>query len=341
MGVFGWREIRDNVTLKGQVVEHSRSGDGDWILKIRPNSEFVHLLKNLSGKINEDNLVECEVEPWDNLDSDFWERYYFKDYLNKQVTVTGTWVEDKSHDDKTEIHPITSIVFEEDFHDTKFVEIMVFSDDSANFPASVPHTCENRIFNFAIPFQTKPVVPHHDHVGRHTIRGQVNYTNSTSFSITNDAGGNSFFTGTIESGVPSNSRGFYFGRFMLFYESIPRFIPVNVIPLGHDLRITSKELSYYRSTRGANHSKYISILGGKENGVHWKLSKDMVISLMRSNQKHFFVQDEDNNKVGLHIVEPHRTKNDDFFFPYLMTNPDESKANNLLSLPNCPIYIDE
>jgi hypothetical protein len=51
-------------------------------------------------------------------------------------TVTGTWVIDTDHDDKTEIHPITSILIEHlpaPDNRSRVVDFLVFSDDSYNW----------------------------------------------------------------------------------------------------------------------------------------------------------------------------------------------------------------
>ena len=64
-GIFGWNELRDNVTLAGTVVDHNYSGDhpfgdGDWNLKVRPDPAYGNLLINSHGQSNEDGIVECE-----------------------------------------------------------------------------------------------------------------------------------------------------------------------------------------------------------------------------------------------------------------------------------------
>jgi hypothetical protein len=41
------------------------------------------------------------------------------------------------------------------------------------------------------------------------------------------------------------------------------------------------------------------------------------------------------------IVEPHRTADDVYYYPYIATVPDDTKADNLSQLPLCPMYTDE
>jgi hypothetical protein len=151
MGVLGWNEIRDGQQLTGEVTRHIRAGDGDRCLYIVPDAS--RLLRNQAGRTNQDGTVEGEVEPNDDIDNDAMEAQFFDPLVGQRVIITGTFVEDKSHDDKTEIHPITSIFVDWGIVESvKRVEFFVFSDDSANFPANVPHSGENRTGEFKVGY---------------------------------------------------------------------------------------------------------------------------------------------------------------------------------------------
>ena len=70
------------------------------------------------------------------------------------ATVEGTWVIDTDHDDKTEIHPITSLLIERPpapDNRSRLIDFLVFSDDSDNFPDAVFHSGENRKGELRMP----------------------------------------------------------------------------------------------------------------------------------------------------------------------------------------------
>jgi hypothetical protein len=341
MGVLGWNELSDYVKLVGTVVGTDRSEDGDWILKIRPDAESQPLLVNSHGNANDDGIVECEVEPSDFFDDDIHEQIYFGPLQNRHVTVVGTWVEDKSHGDKTEIHPITTVLAERTFNDAKTVYLTVFSDDSGNFPANVPHSGENRIGDFRILFPPVPVVPHYDQKPVFTIEFQKNHARSADFWIEVDASGQPFLVGIVQSGNADENRGVYIARIYLSYNAIAKLIPMNVIPPSPRLRISCVEHTNSRSQRGPTHARFISAVGGFDGTVFWKLSHDVVIYLIRSGQKTFFVQGSDGSAADVQIIAAHREAHDEFFFDHLATVADSTTTNNLSSLPKCPLYTDE
>src|SRR5204863_8856179 len=98
LGLWGWNEIQDYRTLVGVVESYDYSegigGDGDWLLKVRPDAAYNRLLFNRAGKRNADGLVECEIEPLDALGSEDNARAYFGRLVGKRVIMVGTWVED-------------------------------------------------------------------------------------------------------------------------------------------------------------------------------------------------------------------------------------------------------
>ncbi len=216
----------------------------------------------------------------------------------------------------------------------------VFSDDSANFPASVPHSGENRVGIIDVAFPDLPNVPHYDPRPRYKFELVHDHARSRSFWL-NSSGAVPHLSGVVESGVAGDNQGFYFARIAIDYEMIPRMIPINVIPDSLRLQITSATRFYQQSQRGPTHATRIGFLGGKENGVHWKLSTDVAIHLIRTGIKTFFVIGDDGSSADVRIVEPHRTAHDVFYFPHLQTIPDESGRDNLMALPSCPLFWDE
>lgn len=183
MGVWGWDEIQDGVTLKGVAVGKANyhGDDGDWTFSVNPAPDFKHLLTNPSGFKNTNGLIECEVQPPFKLNGDNAESQETADkhlnngdrkITNKWVIVRGTWVRDRSHsfagetigafDDgnkgKTEIHPIISILIEHPpapDNRSRVVDFLVFSSAGSvhrYVPSapSAPHTDENRLGAFDI-----------------------------------------------------------------------------------------------------------------------------------------------------------------------------------------------
>ena len=227
------------------------------------------------------------------------------------------------------------------FNNAKTVYLTVFSDDSGNFPANVPHSGENRIGDFRIAFPPVPVVPHYDQQPGFKIEFQKNHARSADFRIEVDASGQPFLVGIVQSGNADENKGVYIARIYMSYQAIPKFIPMNIIPPSSRLRISCVEHTNSRSQRGPTHARFISAVGGFDGPVFWKLSHDVVIYLIRSGQKTFFVQGSDGSVADVQIIAAHREAHDEFFFDHLATVPDSTMTNNLSSLPKCPLYTDE
>ena len=342
MGVFGWNELADYAVLHGTVTETKRDDlDGDWILMVRPDAGSEWLLTNSAGTRNENGQVECEVEPSDFFDDDLHEQIYFGTLNGRHVTVVGTWSEDLSHSDKTEIHPVTSVVTESEFNHTKTVYLTALADDSGRFPANVPHSGESRVAEFRILFPNRPAVPHYDQQPKFEVQMAKSYARSVSFWIEDDAVHLPVLRGLVHTGTAGEGHGVYIGRLYLSYDAIPKFIPVDVIPPSDRLQISSVEYTNHRSQRGPHHARFISAVGGYDGATFWKLKRDTVIYLIRSNQKTFFTKAPDRTVAEVVIVEPHRTADDVYYYPYIATVPDDTKADNLSELPLCPTYTDE
>lgn len=149
-----WNVISNSQDLTGVVRSHERNGgvvgDGDWILKIAPDQADHLLLINRAGVVNRNRLVECEVEPNDSIDNDAMEAHFFAPLVGLRVTVSGPWVEDTRHDNKTEIHPILSILVDRGITGpVKRIEFFVIADDS--WSSSVPQPVDEGRFRVAYP----------------------------------------------------------------------------------------------------------------------------------------------------------------------------------------------
>jgi hypothetical protein len=229
MGVWGWDEIKDNQTLQGFVRGKANyQDDGDWTFSVQPATNYKHLLTNPSGFTNTNSLkdlIECEVEPPDELGGDDAESQATLDkYMNngarkitdKWVTIVGPWVRDRSHsyageqigvsDDgdtgKTEIHPIISMLVEHppaDNNQSRLIDFFVFSDDSENFPATVPHSDENRLGAFDI------LVPR---ASSFMVLSELTKSEPSHFGFV-DSGPFWLFQGRVKSGKASEGKGFF------------------------------------------------------------------------------------------------------------------------------------
>jgi hypothetical protein len=167
MGVFGWNVLSDRVVLVGVVTSHGYSGgvigDGDWKLMVDPDGGCKHLLVNSAGKTNENGHIECEVEPTDSIGAESFEQACFTSLLGRAVNMEGPWVEDLSHSDKTEIHPIFSIMSPIAFNPPGPPawrwELFAFSDDSGNVPAHVPFSGQSIPAHFYFNYPSTPPAP--------------------------------------------------------------------------------------------------------------------------------------------------------------------------------------
>jgi len=219
--LWGWEELADNRSLVGHVRDLELATDGDWCLKVKPAPDEEMLRNPRVGRPNTNMMIECEVEPPHLIQGQSAEdsnvmMAYLAPLVDRQVTVMGTWVIDKSHrydgdtaaciftecfDGKTEIHPITSIFHEREppSSSSRLFDFLVFSDDSANFPRQVPHSGESRVGSFRVPA----------HEGSTwVIRNEVDMARLKHFGLEQIVGIWSF-VGSVETGTAKQNRGFY------------------------------------------------------------------------------------------------------------------------------------
>src|SRR5260221_5533023 len=139
MGVSGWIELQDNTRLVGVATGDAYSGhdavfhpfeDWDWSLFVQPAQGFENLATNRAGVQNDNGNIECEIQPPDGFWDDGTMHRYLDPLIGHTVTMVGTWVEDISHNNKTEIHPITSILDEQPGDLEKLIQFFVFCDTS-------------------------------------------------------------------------------------------------------------------------------------------------------------------------------------------------------------------
>ena len=211
-GVFGWEVLSDEETLHGTVVSHDLAEDGDWCIKIRPAPADEFLLVNSDGILNANGLIEAEIEPPHLIGSEINERRFMSRLIGKTVTVTGVFVADKSHDNKTEIHPISSILADVTPPGSagSVLEFFVFSDDSDNVPASVPYSHENRFGEFVIPVPRQFLKP------AFTLSEVIELADSVWIDFV-EQDGQRVLLGNVESGV-APERGFYHAVVKLFED---------------------------------------------------------------------------------------------------------------------------
>jgi hypothetical protein len=173
MGVLGWTELQDDVTLVGVATHDDYSGhdnvfnreaDWDWSLFVQPAAGSENLATNRAGVRNKGGEIECEIQPPDGFRGLPIMHSFFDPLLNHTVTVVGTWVEDISHNNKTEIHPITSVLDESADGagpvpaTEKTVRFLVFCDTSTPSienpirPHTPPHANQLRIARMRVGF---------------------------------------------------------------------------------------------------------------------------------------------------------------------------------------------
>ena len=67
-------------------------------------------------------------------------------------------------------------------------------------------------------------------------------------------------------------------------------------------------------------------------GRKWGISKDEAYAAIKNNKCSFYVEDKKGNAVDVIVIEEHDGSR------HFRTTPDESKINNLESLPSCEDY---
>jgi len=146
--------------------------DGDWSLFIQPNlawSKYANNSHNVTNgppnsKGQPAGIVECEIQPKDNSLNMYNE--LFAPLVNvHNVTVVGAWVEDLSHNSKTELHPITSVLAPTYADSMRCsYKFFAFSDASVTQPPTKPKPVffqgVSRLATFSVSFPSRPDTSH-------------------------------------------------------------------------------------------------------------------------------------------------------------------------------------
>jgi hypothetical protein len=190
--------------------------DWDWSLFVHPAQGFEYLATDRAGVQNDNGNIECEIQPPDGFWDDGTMHRYFDPLIGHTVTVVGTWVEDISHNNKTEIHPITSILDEQPGDLEKLIQFFVFCDTSTPHaiwrPHLPPHANQPRVGQFRVRF---PAAPAPGHQPTFIIAEENNHALAKNFNIV-AAGNDKFLEGTVQV---DQGHGFYFARIYLGYWS--------------------------------------------------------------------------------------------------------------------------
>lgn len=170
----GWNELQDGVTLVGNAIRDTYSAhdvivrpfeDLDWSLFAQSTPGLEHLATKKARALNDNASIECEIQPSDGCWSLEAMHQHLDPMFGNTVTVTGTWVEDLTHSNKTEIHPTTSIMNSTDnasgvlTKTERLIRHCVFDDTSEVelfCPRPPPHANERRALEIRIPFTPSP-----------------------------------------------------------------------------------------------------------------------------------------------------------------------------------------
>lgn len=245
MGVFGWNELAPgNVTFTGTAVNEGYSsgvtGDDDWSLFVHPDDS--KWMVNSHGAHNRDNWVECEVQPPEhfagvNAKSMVTEERFLQPFLNKQVTVGGTWCEDLSHDNKTELHSLDFVLYDPPVTGgiAKRAQFIVTSDgatrDLVVRPALPPHVRSNRVRDFQLAFPPPPSGVSEADWYQWSFVEEVDASRLKNYSVVSNGSQRELHC-HIESGISDESKGFYaatveLGQPAVFVsQSVPSSMPV-------------------------------------------------------------------------------------------------------------------
>lgn len=237
----GWFFLGDLVTVNG-TLDHltppagivGGNRDCDWSLHVKPQFADRDLLRNHKHSLNENGLIECEIKPPNTLkggldatNPDTMTRF-FAPYVGRRVSVNGTWVADKGHNDKTEIHPIRAVRFDEPsphgLSTTTRITLFMFSDAATrHVPRNgevYPHINESRKVTYAISFP-----PHEGvEVGQPIVRvlEEIDMAASKSMKIVQNPPPHTdqfHLEYSVTTGRPSDGKGFYYVLMDLSYAS--------------------------------------------------------------------------------------------------------------------------
>ncbi|MBV9328335.1 MAG: hypothetical protein JO352_31855 [Chloroflexi bacterium] len=231
MGLQGWTEYQDGVTLVGAVTgdnysDHSgpdSTDDWDWSIFVQPATGYDYLATNNQGVRNDNGVIECEIQAPDGLQDWASTHRYIDPLIGRTITMAGTWVDDISHNRKTEIHPITLVIAEEwegDLNVAKLVTFMAFCDtyDWQPFrPFAVPHSNELRTGTLRVAY---PASPDPTSPPILSVLDEINRALPDKDIHISQEANQAFLLGTVQV---DRGHPFYFGRFRLTYQAGPLY----------------------------------------------------------------------------------------------------------------------
>ena len=243
MGVLGWQVVRTKAVLTGLIdsVEWADSAhlinlneDGDWSVFIRPSLSCASMAVNSAGVTNAPSkgvaagLIECEVLPvgssvvlWDELYAPLQPPAPASPQDMLSAVVTGPFVEDKSHDDKTEIHPVQSLLvtMKNSPANTKVVRFYAFADNSQFTlpyrPLLPPDAQESVSANFTATFPPSPSAGSAPSFRSAVLQGTRSNPLNASIDRSTEVPS---LVGAVVTGTPHEGKGLYAGEFTLFWQ---------------------------------------------------------------------------------------------------------------------------
>jgi hypothetical protein len=250
MGIQGWGVIAESATLTGTLQSEHYSGGGgilggdfndyDSNLEMLPAPGFEHMATNQQGVPNPGGIIECEIHLARDVPSTPDEAAIFAPCVGKTVTLTGPFVEDASHNWKTEIHPIDSLLaFIGTDGPRSHVRLGVFSDDwhvMISQPLEPPFARTDRVGSFAIPFPSGP----QGYVPAYIADvASISAYQSAEFQIFFSPGNEQTqLWATVHSGTPDNNQGLYVADVFVYWRpqrrSFQALDPDNVLVVGTD-----------------------------------------------------------------------------------------------------------
>jgi hypothetical protein len=237
MGVDGWTVRQDQAEfIRGTVfaatwnagspdwnpLEISKETDGDWSLFLQPDDpawaeNAAHTVNPSPNAGMPPGLVECEVQPAVNDQATF--DATFRAIVGRRVTMTGSWVEDLSHGNKTEIHPIWYLWTDVDPDDSSLYWF-AFSDASggdATKPQLPPNAGASiRAVLERVPFPQGPAGPSRP---EYTETAIVDRCEGKTLTVASNGQASPHLTGTLETGRPDAGKGMYAARITLGWTS--------------------------------------------------------------------------------------------------------------------------
>lgn len=238
MGLLGWRQIEfedkssvphdgDDLILIGTLERYYTQfkplQDGDWNLVIRPDASYRHLLYNLEEEENKEvsmvnkksKVIECEVRPTDSFNTQYFADKCLAPLVGKKLRITGAFVEDKSHENKTEIHPISSIICEEQRVNSKVITIIALTDNSRS--EDLPGSGESKTIRSLIPFENTPSKRNYRKLGKIKQYSLIDFTKGLKPLSVKLIDNYSYLAVDIETGLNELEQGFFYSRIELCF----------------------------------------------------------------------------------------------------------------------------